>query len=69
MRHGRRLSPLKCFENITRAGNIMGKLYLAAIVSACAAQLSYAQEPGKIDFVRDVKPLFDAYMTRTRYAC
>lgn len=41
----------------------MGKLYLAAIVAVCAAQTAPAQEPAKVDFVRDVQPLFKAHCT------
>lgn len=36
---------------------------LAAIVVACEAEVVSAQTPAKVDFVRDVQPLFKAHCT------
>ena len=41
----------------------MWKLCLAALVAACGAGVASAEEPAKIDFVRDVQPLFKAHCT------
>lgn len=41
----------------------MGKLYLATILALCAAPRVLAQETSKIDFVREVQPLFKAHCT------
>ena len=37
--------------------------FLVAFVAACEARLVSAQEPAKVDFVRDVQPLFKAHCT------
>ena len=41
----------------------MRKIFLAALVAACGAGGASAAEPAKIDFVRDVQPLFKAHCT------
>lgn len=41
----------------------MWKPYLAALVAACGAGGASAGEPAKVDFVRDVQPLFRAHCT------
>jgi ankyrin repeat protein len=41
----------------------MWKLYLAALVAACGVRGASAEEPAKVDFVRDIQPLFKAHCT------
>ncbi len=41
----------------------MWKQHLAVLVAACACGGASAQEPAKIDFVRDMQPLFKAHCT------
>lgn len=41
----------------------MTRRYLALMVAACGLGRASAQEPAKIDFVRDVQPLFKAHCT------
>jgi ankyrin repeat protein len=46
-----------------RTGSRMRKLYFAVIVAACGVNGASAEEPAKVDFVRDVQPLFKAHCT------
>ena len=46
-----------------RTGGRMWKLYFTVIVVACGARGASAEEPAKVDFVRDVQPLFKAHCT------
>ena len=41
----------------------MLKMYFATIVAACGVIGAAAEEPAKVDFVRDVQPLFKAHCT------
>jgi ankyrin repeat protein len=41
----------------------MWKLSLAALVAACGAGVAPTEEPAKVDFARDVQPLFKAHCT------
>ncbi len=41
----------------------MWKLSLAALLAACGAGVASAADPAKVDFVRDVQPLFKAHCT------
>ncbi|MBA4191966.1 MAG: hypothetical protein C0467_28635 [Planctomycetaceae bacterium] len=41
----------------------MWKMSLAALVAACGGPGASAEEPAKVDFVRDVQPLFKAHCT------
>src|SRR4051812_28749779 len=41
----------------------MWKMSLAALAAACGAGGASAEEPAKVDFVRDVQPLFRAHCT------
>jgi ankyrin repeat protein/mono/diheme cytochrome c family protein len=46
-----------------RTGSRLRKLYFAVLVAACGVNGASADEPAKVDFVRDVQPLFKAHCT------
>jgi Planctomycete cytochrome C len=50
-------------EAIVRCQSLLLLVVLALLVAACACGGASAQEPAKIDFARDVQPLFKAHCT------